>query len=479
MRMRLAGVLCAAALLIGANPLGAQQVRRPNIVFILIDDMGWRDVGCNGSRFYETPNIDALASRGMKFTNAYAACPVCSPSRAAILTGKYPARLHITDWIPGDPSVPSQKLRGPDFRKHLPLEEYNLARVLKDAGYRSASIGKWHLGGQPFWPEHQGFDINVGGTETGSPPGGYFYFRNARIAAHDPHEYLTDRLTSEAEAFIEQNRDHPFFLYLAHYAVHIPLEARQQLIGHYAAKIRADDPQDNAIYAAMVQSVDESVGRVAKKLDDLKLSDHTLVIFTSDNGGLSVRQQANTPATSNAPLREGKGYLYEGGIREPCVICYPGVIRPGSLCDAPIIGADFYPTILDLLGLQPKAGQIVDGVSIVSLLEQTGTPERDALFWHYPHYSGQGGNPCGAVRQGDWKLIQFYEDNHTELYNLAADLGEKENLTSRYPDRAAGLQRRLQDWLKSVDAQMPVANPDFGKPGVTPAAQARVDRPDD
>ena len=457
------------SLLISVLPASAQP-HHPNIVFILIDDMGQRDVGCYGSRFYETPNIDALAQRGMRFTNAYAACPVCSPTRVSILTGKYPARLNLTDWLPGRPDRPDQKLARPKIIDHLPLEENNIAKALKSAGYVSASIGKWHLGGPKYWPEKQGFDLNVGGTATGSPPGGYFNFKTPSMTATDPDEYLTDRLTSEAEKFIEQNKDRPFFLYLAHYAVHIPLQAKQKMLEHYRQKIRPDDPQDNPIYAAMVQSVDESVGRIVKKIVELNLSDNTLIIFTSDNGGLSVKEGPNTPSTSNAPLRAGKGYLYEGGIREPLIAVWPNVIPTTSTCDAAVCSIDFYPTFLKLADVQPAPGQIIDGVDINPLLRKTGAISRDALYWHYPHYANQGGKPGAAVREGNWKLIQFYEDDHVELYNLAEDIEEKNDLSKSEPQRAEHLRQMLNTWRKSVDAKMMTPNPNY-RPGGNASTQ--------
>jgi arylsulfatase A-like enzyme len=454
-------------------PLFSRQSRAanrpPNIVFILIDDMGWKDVGCNGSKFYETPNIDALAGRGMRFTDAYAACPVCSPTRASILTGKYPARLNLTDWLPGRPDMNSQKLLRPKIVNHLPLDENNLAKALKAVGYRTAIIGKWHLGGGKFLPEKQGFDVNIGGTAGGSPPGGYFNFKTPTMSAANGDEYLTDRITDEAEKFIDQNKDGPFFLYLSHYAVHIPLQSKQAMLAHYQQKIRPDDPQNNPTYAAMVQSVDEGVGRVIAKLDALHLSDNTLIVFTSDNGGLSVKEGPKTPSTSNAPLRAGKGYLYEGGIREPLIVVYPG-IKPGSTSDVPVISNDFYPTLLNLAGAHLQSGQIVDGVDLMPLLSGSGKIDRGALYWHYPHYANQGGKPGGAIRAGNWKLIQFYEDMHVELYNLADDVGESHDLAAKMPDKAAELTKKLGDWRKAVDARMPTPNPNFGKPAARPGA---------
>ena len=268
--------LMLAGLTLAIGPAGlASQVPRPNIVVIVADDLGWADLGCYGSTFHETPNLDRLARTGMRFTNAYAACPVCSPSRAAIMTGKYPARLHLTDWLPGRPDRPSQKLLRPEIRQQLPLEEFTLAEALKPSGYATASIGKWHLGGRPFWPDHQGFDVNVGGTETGSPPGGYFGFKTPTMSARSADEYLTDRLTDEALAFIERNRDRPFFAYLPHYAVHIPLQAKPGKLARFKARTLSGSSQSNPIYAAMLESLDEGVGRILKTLDDLKVADRT------------------------------------------------------------------------------------------------------------------------------------------------------------------------------------------------------------
>jgi arylsulfatase A-like enzyme len=434
---------------------------KPNVIVILVDDLGWADLGCSGSTFYETPNTDQLAQRGMRFTSAYAACPVCSPSRAAIMTGKYPARLNLTDWLPGRTDRRSQKLLRPSIRQELPLQEITLAEALKPAGYATASLGKWHLGGEPFYPEHQGFDLNIGGTETGSPPGGYFRFLTPNIKARTDREYLTDRLTEEAVRFIQGHRDQPFFLYLAHYAVHIPLQAKPEIQAKYRSKPKSESSQDNPIYAAMIQSVDEGVGEILRALDDLKITDRTMVIFTSDNGGLSVREGPNTPATSNAPLRAGKGYLYEGGIRVPLIIAGPRVVRPGSTCDAPVSGQDLYPTILAMAGVNPAPGQVIDGESLLPLLKGNGALRRDALYWHYPHYSNQGGKPGGAIRQGDLKLIEWYEDGRIELFDIKRDIGERLDLATERPEQAARLRDQLARWRESVGAQMPKPNPDY------------------
>ncbi|MBE3071171.1 MAG: sulfatase [Planctomycetes bacterium] len=425
---------------------------RPNVVFILIDDMGWRDLACYGSTFYETPHIDHLASQGMRFTNAYAACPVCSPTRASILTGKYPARLHLTDWIAGH-KRPWGRLKVPDFNLQLPLEETTLAEALKPAGYVSASIGKWHLGKEPFYPEKQGFDLNVGGTQMGQPPSYFAPYKIPTLENGREGEYLTDRLADEAIKFIEANRRKPFFLYLSHFAVHTPLQAKKEAAARYRAKVKPGQTQRNPVYAAMVESVDECVGKVLAQLDDLGLADRTIVFFMSDNGGL-------VGSTSNAPLREGKGTLYEGGIREPLIVRWPGVVRPGSDIDAVVTSVDFFPTILAMAGVADPV-QNVDGIDITPVLRQTGTVDRDAIYWHYPHYHPCGATPGGIVREGDWKLIEYYEDGRLELYNLRDDLAETKNLAGDMPDKAGALRKKLHDWLGEVNAQMPTPNPDY------------------
>jgi len=427
--------------------------RRPNFVFILMDDMGWRDLACYGSTFYETPNIDRLASQGMKFTDAYATCPVCSPTRASLVTGRYPARLHLTDYIPGL-GRPNPKLLIPQFNQQLPLEEMNIARMLKSAGYTSANIGKWHLGEEPFWPDKQGFDINFGGTNQGLPPTYFYPYGIPTITTGREGEYLSDRLNEEALSFIERSKDGPFLLYLAHYAVHIPLMAKKHMIAKYEAKVKPGEEQKDATYAAMIESVDDGVGRIMAKLDELGIADRTIVIFTSDNGGW-------IPSTSNQPLRAGKGTLYEGGTRVPLIVRWPGAVRPGSVCDAPVTSADLYPTLLDMAGVEDAPGHIVDGESLVGLLKQSGGLGRDAIYWHYPHYHIGGATPGGAIRRGDYKLIEFFEDGGLELFNLREDLGEKNDLAAKMPEKAEELRGMLADWRESVDATMPTPNPDY------------------
>ncbi len=446
--------------------------KRPNFVFFLIDDLGWKDLGCYGSEFHETPNIDRLAREGMRFTDAYAACPVCSPTRASIMTGKYPARLGITQWIGGS-NEPTA------YRHYMPLEEATIAEALKEAGYATGFVGKWHLGDKPYYPEHQGFDVNIGGDSSGAPPT-YFYpykKRNRALETMPPGgeegEYLTDRLTDEALKFLDGSGGRPFLLYLSHYAVHTPIESKQELTEKYRAKAEKlpgrDGPkfvgvygryktrqwQDHPAFAGMVASVDESVGRVMRKLEELGVEDNTIVIFMSDNGGLStVPREA---PTSILPLRAGKGWLYEGGIREPMIIKWPGVAKPGSTCSEPVTSTDFYPTMLEMAGLPKRAKQHVDGVSLAPLLAGRGKPKRKAIYWHYPHYHGSGNRPSGAVRAGDYKLIEWYEDESVELYNLRKDIGEKRDLAKEMPEKAGELRRMLHEWRTGIGASMPAS----------------------
>lgn len=414
--------------------------------------MGWRDLGCYGSSYYETPNIDRLATQSVRFTNAYASCPVCSPTRASILTGKYPARVGVTDWIPGRAQWPASRLLKLPFRQELPLEETTIAEALKPLGYATASIGKWHLGGPSFYPETQGFDLNVAGTQRGSPASYFGPFDLPNLQGGTKDEYLNDRLTDAAETFIDAHRSRPWFLYLPEFAVHLPEQAKAAQIEHFRKKA---NPQGTAAYGAMVANLDENVGRLMKKLDDLDLARNTVVVFTSDNGGVSYQGKRKDPVTSMAPLRAGKGHVYEGGIRVPAIVRAPG-IRPG-VSHVPISSIDYFPTLLALAGATPPA---VDGRSLAPLL-RGGSLRRDALYWHYPHYSDQGGAPAGAVRAGDYKLIEFYEDGRLELYNLAKDIGESDNLSKRDPRRTAHLHAMLKQWRASVGARMPAPNPNY------------------
>ncbi len=446
------------------------RMEPPNIVFILIDDMGWRDGGCFGSHFYATPQIDRLAQSGMRFTQAYAACAVCSPTRAAIMTGKSPAQLHLTDWIPGEGTPRQSRFRAPDWQQALPASEVTLPKALKRLGFVTAAIGKWHLGGGESLPEKRGFDVNVAGGATGHPAS-YFWPYGAPADSHRvpglaetggaAGEYLTDRLTDAALSFIETNRSQRFFLYLAHYAVHAPLMARQSLVEETAAQIPADG-QSNRVYAAMLRSVDESVGRILKRLEDLGLATNTVVVFTSDNGG--AVHFGNPPATSNAPLRLGKGYAYEGGLRVPLLVRVPGLTKPGTVCDEPVISQDFFPTLLELAGAgKSAAATALDGVSWVPLLRGEPRLAERALFWHYPHYwNGTAVTPYSAVRSGDWKLIRFYETGREEVYNLRRDPGEQAEVANQETAKRRILGLRLDAWLREVGAQMPAPRSDDG-----------------
>ncbi len=444
---------------------------KPNFVFILADDLGYMDIHPNNpNTFYETPSLDRLAAAGMRFTSAYAAAPVCSPTRASILTGKYPARLHLTDFIKG---TKTGKMLPAETLDHLPLNDPTIAEALKKAGYTTGLIGKWHLGGAGYLPEARGFDVNIGGSIAGSPSSYFSPYNLAKIADGPKGEFLTDRLTREALGFITENKRRPFFLMLSHYAVHIPLQAPRALVAKYEEKAaglpagtglkfvnegqtEARQVQDHPTYAAMVESVDNSVGQVMDKLEELGLADNTVVVFFSDNGGLST---AEGSPTSNAPLRAGKGWLYEGGIREPLLIKWPGKTQPGSVSDLPVTSTDFYPTILEMAGVPLNREQHWDGVSLAPLLEHGWAPERATLFWHYPHYSNQGGHPACAVREGDWKLIRSLEDKSTELYNLKDDVGEHRNLASEKPEKVAELGRHLDAFLKTTEAALPKENP--------------------
>jgi arylsulfatase A-like enzyme len=459
----------------------AKSGKPPNIVFFLADDLGWRDAGCYGSTFYETPNIDRLAKQGMRFTSAYAACPVCSPTRASIMTGKYPARLGTTDYF-GAPQPEVLQAR-PKYNKpllpahylaHLPLQETSVAKALREGGYATFFTGKWHLGGAGFLPEDHGFDINIGGFQAGSPASYFSPYKNPKLPDGPVGEHLDDRMAAESVKFLEHVGGKPFLLYHAFYSVHIPLQAKKELIAKYEAKrtrlagkgplFEADGQahvrqiQEHAVYAAMIESMDHGMGQVLDALDRLGLAGNTIVFFMSDNGGLST---AEGSPTSNLPLRAGKGWLYEGGIREPMIVRWPGVVKPGSSSGAPVISTDFYPTILEMAGLPPRPKQHLDGVSLVPVLQETGKLAERPLYWHYPHYSNQGGRPGSVVRLGDWKLIEFFEDHRVELYNLQEDLGEKHDLAAERAGKAAELRKRLQAWREAVGARLPTPNPKY------------------
>ncbi len=464
------------------------MANQPNILLILMDDMGWRDLTCYGSTFYETPRIDALAREGMTFSDAYAACPVCSPTRASLLTGKYPATVGITDYI--DVSGKYHPCRGRvvdvPYLRQLPRSEVSLARALKDGGYATWHIGKWHLGGPGYYPTDHGFEVNIGGCEWGHPNKGYFApWRIPGLPDPAPGTYLTDYLTQAAVDLISRHpQDRPFFLNLWHYAVHTPIQAPADLIEKYRRKARdlgldqmqvliEGEPfpfnhkkhlrvqrriiQSDPVYGAMVENLDTNVGRVLDALERSGQADNTLVIFTSDNGGLAT---AEGSPTCNRPLAEGKGWMYEGGTREPLIVRYPGITAPGSRCSLPLTSPDFYPTLLEAAGLPARPEQHVDGVSFMPLLRGQAF-ERGPIFWHYPHYGNQGGTPGCSVRAGEWKLIEFFEDGRLELYNLLQDPGETRNLLPYAPAIAQKLHGDLMAWRQKVEARIPQPNPDW------------------
>ncbi len=450
------------ALLLAASVASAEpQAEKPSFVFILIDDLGWRDVGFQGECFFDTPRIDALAEQGMVFTSAYANAPNCAPTRACLMSGQYTPRHGVY-------TVGSSERGKAEHRRLIPVpnrtdladEIETLPEALKSHGYVCASIGKWHLGADP---RSQGFDVNVGGFQPGSPPGGYFSpYENRHLEDGPEGEYLTDRLTEEAIEFLRENRERPFFLYLSHYAVHTPTQAKEELVARYRDR-PARGTSSHVKYAAQVTSADESVGRVLDALDELDLAERTVVVFFSDNGGYAK-------VTSMRPLRGAKGMLYEGGIRVPMAVRWPGRIPPGSRCDEPVIGIDFYPTFLELAGAEPPEEHELDGLSLAPLLLGTGRLEREAIFWHFPAYlqayvkssRSWRTTPAGAVRAGRYKLVEFFEDGRLELYDLLADVGETRDRSGAMPEKTAELHRMLREWREAVDAPVPTEpNPEY------------------
>jgi arylsulfatase A len=498
--------------------------RPPNIVVFLLDDLGWRDLGCYGSPFHETPHIDRLAADGVRFTDAYAACHVCSPTRAALLTGKYPARLGLTDWLPGRKNFPFQRLLNAAVVPALPLEEVTLAEALRDHGYATAHVGKWHLGEEPFGPLEQGFDLQVPRWNKGWPKRGYHAPFELDGLPDQPDDYLTDRLTDEAERFIDDNRDRPFFLYFSHFAVHDPIQGRSDLVAKYRDKKRRsspaeapafvlegnpDDPrppssgelaersgrpewagyrvlpertvkikqhQDNVQFAAMVESADQSLGRVREKLRQAGLADTTIIVLTSDNGGMAAANFGNPArvvpddqldrafATSNLPLRGAKGWMYEGGLRVPLIIHWPGRGREGAVCDEPVISNDIYPTLLEMAGLPLRPEQHLDGMSLAPLVLAGGSLPRHALYWHFPHYSNHGmQSPGGAIRAGRYKLLEYFENSNVQLFDLVSDPGEQIDLVSQEPQRVERMRDDLHRWRASVGATVMLPNPEYAE----------------
>ncbi|MFI3287531.1 MAG: sulfatase [Rikenellaceae bacterium] len=500
----------SGALLAGCGASEAEKTKQPNVLFILVDDFGWADVSYNGSTFYETPNIDRLASEGMVFTDGYAAASISSPTRVSLMTGKYPARTQVTDWILGyqwglnEEQLSKYKMIVPVIEPNMKLEEVTMAEAMKEGGYDTYFIGKWHCANDStHYPEYQGFDVNIGGWHKGGPNGnrrsgggeGAYNtpYNNPYLTDGPAGEYLTDRLTDEAIKLIDRSiaspENDPFFLYLSYYSVHVPIEPKPELTEYFKAKaermgIDKIDPftqdlqwyndadykawhwkertiQSDAEYAALIYAMDQNIGRLLDKLVAEGLDKNTIVCFTADNGGLSTAEGSHT---TNYPLRAGKGWLYEGGIREPFIIKYPGVIEAGSECNTPVVSTDFYPTILDLAGLPLKEEQHCDGESLKPLLTQQGTLERESIFFHYPHYGGKGDSPAGVIRKGDMKLIEFFETGKYELYNLREDISETNDLSDSLPEVLEAMKTELHQWQKNIDAQMPVMNPGYKAP---------------
>ncbi len=495
--------LGAAALMAPRFAWSQTPQRKPNIIFILMDDMGWMDSTPYGSRYFDSPALERLARRGMLFTDAYAANPLCSPTRASIITGKYPARFNITTpvcHLPPDPKhtdyakegPPHARLLFPVSNRFLPLDEYTIAEALRDAGYKTCHVGKWHLGvTRDHWPETQGFETAVHGKPDPGPPNYFspYGFKEGTITDGPAGEYITDRLTDEALKFIEANRDKPFFLNFWHHAVHSPWQGKEELMKKWADKRDSRGKQASPVMAAMLKSGDESLGRLLDKLDELKLADNTIIVFFSDNGGVDfpiVKEGARTPPpgsprakmieeyrkwagdeppTSNYPLRGGKATVWEGGTRVPCLVVWPGVVQAGSKCCEVVSSVDFYPTILEMLGLAPKPAQVLDGVSIVPLLKQAGKLDREAIFCHFPHSMGERSPAATWVRKGDWKLIRVYDTAlYTEthyLFNLKEDLGETKNLAASMPDKVKELDALIDRFLKETNALTPIPNPKY------------------
>ena len=441
----------------------------PNVIFILVDDLGWKDLGYSGSDFYETPNIDKLKNVSFEFTSAYAASSVCSPTRAAIMTGKHPARINITDWIPGvDPK--NRPLLGPEDLHQLPLEEETIAEKLKQNGYKTFYAGKWHLGSEGYYPEQNGFDINVGGFEKGSPMGGYYSpYKNPKLEDGPEGEYLTDRLTEESISFLKnQSPEQPFLLFLSFYNVHTPIQANLNHIDYYENKIKkySDNTiqitdegeaisvlnQRNPKYASMVHSTDENIGRLISFLKEKNLYDNTLIIFTSDNGGLST--QARVAPTSTKPLRAGKGWLYEGGIRIPQLIKYVDQ-KQQYLNNIPVVSYDLFTTVVSHLKLNFSVDKM-DGIDLSNLSNKKN--KREYILWHFPHYHGSLWKPGSAIRNGDWKLLKFYEENKLELYNLKNDMSEKNDLSSTYPLIVKKLSNKMDEMLIEMNGKVPTIN---------------------
>jgi len=487
---RIFSLVWLALLLPGLAPAATlpSAADKPNVVFILADDLGWRDLGCYGSTFHRTPNIDALARRGVRFTQAYAANPLCSPTRASIMTGLYPARIGIT--------APACHLKEEVFEERLQeqapstvkalsaisatrlkQEYFTLAEALKEAGYRAGHFGKWHLGHEPYDPLHQGFDVDFPHWPGPGPAGSYIapWKFPEDLLTGQPGEHIEDRVCAEAVKFIRDNKDRPFFLNYWCFSVHSPWDGKPELIEKYRAAADPKDPQHNPVYGAMVQSLDEAVGRVVQTVDELGLADRTIFVFFSDNGGVNwlddamrTRFHMDAPPTSNLPLRGGKATVYEGGTREPCIVVWPGVTKPGATSDAMLQSIDFYPTLLEMVGLRPRPGLKLDGVSFTTAL-RGGPSQRETVFCHFPHVGVDRLGPAAYVRRGDWKLIRRFCDGEAgadryELYNLRDDPGESNDLAAQMPDKVKELSALIDAFLQDTRAVVPKPNPAYSPP---------------
>ena len=463
----------------------------PNIVFIMADDLGWMDLESYGSQYYETPNLTRLAENGMSFSRAYTANPLCSPTRASIMSGKHPGRFYLTtpaghlEPNPDDPLIGKQaaswmKMVPARSRHQMPLEEYTIAEALDDAGYVTAHIGKWHLGWEDYWPEHQGFDINIGGAQNPGPPSYFSPYKISTLPDGSLHEYITDRCADEAVSFLEEYKGGPFFLSYWQFPVHAPYQGFTDLISKYSGKTDPRDKQRNPIMGAMIESLDNSVGRVLDKLEELDIMDNTLIIFFSDNGGNEYDIVNGEYPTNNDPLRYGKGNIHEGGIRVPCIVAWQGRIEPGTWSSEIIQSMDFYPTLLEVAGLKPKAGQVLDGVSLLDLWTSNQPLSREAIFSHFPHYTPvTHGVPTTVAVSGPWKLHRQYGEgpgrtNALKLYNLEEDIGETTDLADQHPDIVQELDELISGHLEETGAVIPITNPAYDPGAESPMGQQNV-----
>lgn len=473
------------SLLLGGNfacqrglRVAKQKEKKLNVVLVLVDDLGWKDLACYGSAFYDTPHLDTFAQESVRFTQAYAASPVCSPTRAALMTGRHPVQTGITDWLKGQ-NPPNRRLLNIQDRDELALEEYTLGELFQDNGYKTFFAGKWHLGEGGFYPEDQGFDINKGGHHKGSPPGGYFSpYRNPKLTDGPQGEYLTDRLTNETIQFIQeqQTQQEPFFAMLSFYTVHTPIQANPTHMDSYSRKLPGGGPpwfakegdgktllhQKRGDYGSMVTAMDHNVGRLIQSLKDAGQWDNTILIFTSDNGGLTTLANDREAPTAVRPLRAGKGWCYEGGIRIPLMIRIPKITEAGAEDETAVISQDLFPTLVEVLDLQSEGQQAIDGKSLSPLFEGKSL-DRDELIWHFPHYHGSAWKPGAAIRQGPWKLVKHFESDKIELFNLSSDIDETRDLAIKEAAKAKALEQALMQGLNRMNAQFPVVNPNFSE----------------